>query len=839
MKSSHYLPRALPKALEGLAVLALDLRWSWHHGADTLWRQVSPELWEATHNPWLILETISHQRLEALARDKAFLTRLSEQLAAREAHFSESSWFTQHADGEFKGHIAYFSLEFGICESLPIYSGGLGVLAGDTMKTACDLMVPMIGVGLLYQQGYFRQAIDANGDQLEFFPYNDPTMLPVVPLRDDNGEWVKVALDLPGRTLYVRAWRGQVGRRELLLLDTNDWLNDPGDRAITSELYGGGLEMRLQQELVLGIGGWRLLTALGIECRVCHLNEGHAAFAILERVHQFMTAHGCSFEVALTATRAGNLFTTHTPVAAGFDRFPPELCARYLAPTARLTGVNVEDLMALGRTDPHDAEEPFNMAFLAIRGSSAVNGVSRLHGRVSRDIFRGLFPRWPEAEVPVVHVTNGVHVPSWDSAEADELWTHACGQGRWRGTLDTIEEDLRCVSDADLWRFRCAGRRQLVDYLRQRQVRQCRRRGEGPGCAETAGEIFDPDALTLGFARRFAEYKRPNLLLRDQDRLARLLNHRDRPVQLVIAGKAHPQDPEGKRMIRQWQAFLADYQLSDRVIFVEDYNLGLAARMVQGVDVWINTPRRPWEASGTSGMKVCVNGGLNLSELDGWWAEAYSPELGWAIGGASTPEQVSACDAADAEQLFRLLENEVVPEFYARNEAGLPVAWIARMRESMAHLTAQFSSNRMLREYTERFYLPQAKAFAERSADRGLVEAVCQWRRVLIQHWQWLRFGSVTVGSDERGHHFEVQVYLDEIPAEAVRVELYADAVVDESPVRIELIRGEVLAGAVNAYVFHGIAPGERPAFDYTPRVVPYHPKVNVPLELNLILWYQ
>ncbi|MBI1195695.1 MAG: alpha-glucan family phosphorylase [Gammaproteobacteria bacterium] len=839
MKSSHYLPRSLPKTLEGLAALALDLRWSWHHGSDALWRQVSPDLWEATHNPWLILETVSNQRLDELAGDKEFLAQLQEQLDSRDAHFAEASWFMQNADGGFEGYIAYFSMEFGICESLPIYSGGLGVLAGDTLKTACDLMVPMIGVGLLYQQGYFRQAIDADGDQLEFFPYNDPTMLPIVPLRDENGEWVKIALELPGRTLYIRTWQGQVGRRRLFLLDSNDWLNEPGDRAITSELYSGGAEMRLQQELVLGIGGWRLLTALGIDCPVCHLNEGHAAFAILERAGQFMTTHGCTFEAALTATRAGNLFTTHTPVAAGFDRFPVDLCGRYLLPTAKALGVGIDDLMALGRSDPGDSDEPFNMAYLAIRGSAGVNGVSRLHGQVSRDIFRGLFPRWPEAEVPVGYVTNGVHVPSWDSAAADELWTSACGQGRWRGTLETIETDLRCVSDADLWRFRCTARRQLVDYLRLRQVRQCRRRGEVPDCMERAGEIFDPDALTLGFARRFAEYKRPNLLLRDQERLARLLSNHSRPVQLVIAGKAHPRDDEGKGMIRQWQRFLSDYQLHDRAIFVEDYNLGLAARMVQGVDVWINTPRRPWEASGTSGMKVGVNGGLNLSELDGWWAEAYTPEVGWAIGGTVSHEDVAACDAADAEQLFLLLEDEVVRCFYERDEYGLPVGWISRMRESMAHLTAQYSSNRMLREYTERFYLPQAKGFAERSADRALVEGICGWRSLLKQHWQWLRFGNVAVGTDERGHHFKVQIYLDEIPVEAVRVELYADAVVDESPVRIELIRGEGLAGAANAFVFHGTAPGERPASDYTPRVVPYHPKVCVPLELNLILWYQ
>jgi len=839
VQTNHYLPRALPAPLQGLATLALDLRWSWNHGADSLWRQVAPELWGATSNPWLILETVSDRRLQTLATDAGFLEKLHQQLKSCEAHFDEKSWFSETLENTFSGHVAYFSMEFGICESLPIYSGGLGVLAGDYLKTACDLNVPLIGVGLLYQQGYFRQALNPEGEQIEFYPYNDPTMLPVVPLRDDNGEWVRVTLDLPGRSLRLRTWRGQVGRRTLLLLDSNDPLNDPGDRAITSELYGGGEEMRLQQEIILGIGGWRLLEMLGIECPVCHLNEGHAAFAIFERARFFMQRSGKSFRTALRATRAGNLFTTHTPVAAGFDRFSPELFGLYFQSMAVEYDVALDDLLAMGRLNPADNTERFNMAYLAMRGAGAVNGVSRLHGEVSRDIFQPLFPQWPEPEVPVGYVTNGIHVPSWDSAAADTLWTEACGKSRWRGTLESVETDLRQLSDEKLWRFRAEGRQHLIEFLRKRLARQHRERGVARTRIRECSSVFDPDALTLGFARRFAEYKRPNLLLQDAQRLVRLLTNRDRPVQLVIAGKAHPQDKDGKRMLRQWQDFLESNGMHERVVFVEDYDLGVAAQLIQGVDVWINTPRRPWEASGTSGMKVLVNGGLNLSELDGWWAEAYAPELGWAIGDGLEHSDVAGWDAKEAQQLYHVLEEEVVPCFYRRNDQGLPTDWVNRVRESMGRLTAQYSSNRMLREYTENYYVPLAEAYRQRGSNPDIADELETWQTQLTHHWQWIHFGNVNSWQDDIGHHFEVQVYLDEIPLQAVCVELYADSVLGEDSVRQLLKPGEVLAGTANAYVYSGFVSADRPVSDYTPRIIAAHPQANIPLEANMILWYR
>ncbi len=555
MRVTRYLPRPLPESLQELTTLALDLRWSWHHGTDALWRTIDSELWEATANPWLVLETVSDARLEALARDRQFLDEMQRQLQMRAAHFGAETWFHKQAPS-FSGYVAYFSMEFGLCEALPIYSGGLGVLAGDHLKTACDLGVPVIGVGLLWQQGYFRQVLDARGEQIEFFPYNNPSMLPVTPLRDDSGEWVRVVVELPGRRVRLRAWFAQVGRRSLLLLDSNDPLNEPGDRGITGELYGGGQEMRLQQEIVLGIGGWRLLEMLKLDCPVCHLNEGHAAFAVLERARYFMEHTQLPFDVALCATRAGNLFTTHTPVEAGFDRFPPDLFVQYFRDYAERLGISMQHLLGLGGTNPSDAAEPFNMAYLAVRGARAVNAVSRLHGAVSRRIFQPLFPRWPEPEVPVDHVTNGVHVPSWDSAAADTLWTEACGKARWLGGLESVETNIRCLNDEALWSFRCEQRRRLVQHVRDRLTQQTDVRGATlEHVRECAGRL-DSDVLTLGFARRFAEYKRPNLLLHDPDRLTRLLTDRDRPMQLIIAGKAHPHDAEGKRMIRQWSEYL-------------------------------------------------------------------------------------------------------------------------------------------------------------------------------------------------------------------------------------------------------------------------------------------
>jgi starch phosphorylase len=708
------------------------------------------------------------------------------------------------------------------------------------LKAASDLGVPVVGVGLLYQQGYFRQVIDKNGAQQALFPYNDPGQLPITPLRQNSGEWLRIEIDLPGFSVWLRAWQVRVGRVKLYLLDSNDAANYPAHRGITSELYGGGPELRLQQELLLGIGGWRLLTALGIKPEVCHLNEGHAAFAVLERAYSYMQEAGQPFEEALAITRAGNLFTTHTAVTAGFDRFTPSLIEQYLGPYAeQKLKISLHDLLKLGRRDPNDSSENFNMAYLAVRGSGAVSGVSQLHGKVSRRIFAPLFPNWPIEEVPVTYVTNGVHMPTWDSAESDDLWTEACGKDRWLGTMETMEQDIRRVSDDRLWKFRAAASKSLVEYTRKRLSAQLAASGMVPQEIDGAKQIFDPNTLTLGFARRFATYKRPNLLLHDPERLLRLLANKERPVQLIIAGKAHPADNAGQALIREWIRFIARPDARPHVVFLSDYDMHLTEHLVQGVDVWINTPRRPWEACGTSGMKVLVNGGLNLSELDGWWAEAYSPEVGWAIGDGQEHGDDPAWDAVEAGALYELLERHVVPEFYTREDSGIPLAWVNRMRESMARLTPRFSANRAVREYTERHYLPAALAFGARITDKGeLGKQMIDWQRDLDWKWSALHFGVMKVETVDGKHVFEIQVYLNNLEPTMARVELYAEGVMGGAPVRQEMkVIVRPADGVTGAHIYAATVSAIRPKEDFTARMTPHFEGVMVPLEDARIVW--
>jgi starch phosphorylase len=826
------------EGFDSLAELALDMRWSWNHATDEVWRQLNPALWEFTQNPWVVLQTVSKDKLQRVSADPAFRKRVDALVQARRQAAKAPAWFQQDHPQSPLTRVAYFSMEFMLSEALPIYSGGLGNVAGDQLKAASDLGVPVVGVGLLYQQGYFRQVLDKEGAQQALFPYNDPGQLPITPLREANGEWLRLELDLPGYPVWLRAWQVQVGRVQLYLLDSNDLANLPAHRGITSELYGGGPELRLKQELLLGIGGWRLLNALGIKPEVCHLNEGHAAFAALERARTFMEETGQRFEVALAVTRAGNLFTTHTAVAAGFDRFAPALIEQYLGGYAKKKlGITLHDLLALGRRDPNDSSESFNMAYLAIRGSGAVNGVSRLHGKVSRILFAPIFPHWPVEEVPVGHVTNGVHMPSWDSAAADDLWTEACGKDRWLGTMETLEQDIRRISDARLWQFRTAASKALVEYARARLSRQLAASGASPEVVDKAKHLFDPKVLTLGFARRFAPYKRPNLLLHDPDRLLRLLTDPQRPVQLILAGKAHPADQAGQTLIREWTHFIRRPGARPHVVFLSDYDMLLTERLVQGVDVWINTPRRPWEACGTSGMKVLVNGGINLSELDGWWAEAWAPAVGWALGDGQEHGDDPAWDAVEAAALYDLLEREVIPEFYTRDEKGIPTAWVARMRESMARLTPLFAASRAVREYSEQHYLPAALAYRDRAANKGAVgRQMVNWCQALEQKWATLRFGEMKVATDGGNHVFEVQVYLSGLDPNTVRVELYADGVNGGDPVRQEMMHEQEPADA-NGYIYSAQVPSIRPATDYTPRVIPRCDGVAVPLEAAQILW--
>jgi starch phosphorylase len=841
--TAHILHNFIPLEIDGvesLAELALDMRSSWHHATDNLWRELDPALWDLTRNPWIVLQTVSKKKLKATLAQPGFRKKVEDLIGEKQRATEEPAWFQKtHAQANLTC-VAYFSMEFMLSEALPIYSGGLGNVAGDQLKAASDLGVPVVGVGLLYQQGYFRQVIGRDGVQEALYPYNEPGQLPVTPLRNAQGEWLRLEIKLPGYSVWLRAWQVQVGRVKLFLLDSNDAANYPAHRGITSELYGGGPETRLKQELVLGVGGWQLLRTLGIQPEVCHLNEGHAAFAILERARHFMEETGQPFEVALAVTRAGNLFTTHTAVPAGFDQFSPALMQPYVGAYAQMLGISMPDFLALGRLKPNDSAEPFNMAYLAIRGSGAVNGVSRLHGNVSRRIFTPLFPRWPEAEVPVGHITNGVHMPTWDSAAADALWTEACGQNRWLGAGNELAQNVENVPDEKLWELRTSGRKALIAFARKRLVRELGVAGASAIARDRVSRLFDPNILTIGFARRFATYKRPNLLLRDPERLLRLLTNPHRPVQLIIAGKAHPADPWGRAMIQQWMQFITRPEARPHVAFLSDYDVLLAEQLVQGVDVWLNTPRRPWEASGTSGMKVLVNGGINISELDGWWAEAYSPEVGWALGDGQEHGDDPAWDALEARQLYDLLEKEVAPEFYARDENGIPTAWVARMRASMSELTPRFSASRTVREYTETYYLAAAEAYKKRAANQGALGAqIVQWRHGLEKEWDALRIGQVRVETGQQQHVFEAQVLLDGVEPDAVRVELYADEGRGRPMARQEMKRVRQLVGSVNGYIYVGTVSAERPATDYTPRVIPHHDGVAVPLEAAHIVWPQ
>ncbi len=656
-----------------LHTLALDLRRCSSYFANELWEKVDPELWQKTRNPWLILQTLSDARKKELENDKAFSWLLKSHLERREKDLQASNWFEKTHGKHIS--IAYFSMEFGLSESLPIYSGGLGLLAGDHLKACSDLGIPLVAIGLLYQQGYFRQEISPDGKQIALYPFNEPSQLPIEKVN------IRIPVEFPGRTVFFRVYKAMVGTIPLYLLDSNDFLNEPTDRGITSELYGGGIETRLKQEVALGVGGVRLLKALGIEADIFHLNEGHAAFATLERARYREEP----FEEAFKKVKEKTLFTTHTPVKAGFDRFPIDIMRTGFAEYAKSLGIAIEDLLALGQVEKSD---PFNMAYLAVRGSAYVNGVSKLHGEVSQKLFEKL-------ECEVGAITNGVHIPSWESPESDKLWCQFAGEHRWYEPIETLESELKAISEDELWEYRNKSRKKLVDYTRNRLEGELTRRGAPEKITSHLDQFLDSEVLTIGFSRRFATYKRVDLLLQNEERLLRLL--KGKKIQLIIAGKAHPADVPGQALIQKWIAFTSRPDVAPHAVFLSDYDILLAERLVQGMDLWLNTPRRPWEASGTSGMKILANGGLNCSSLDGWWAEAYTPDVGWAIPGDD--------DEKDGKLLMEILENEIIPLFYNRDKNNIPIGWLKKIKESMARLTPEYSTHRMVRDYVEKYYL--------------------------------------------------------------------------------------------------------------------------------------
>ncbi len=834
-----YFQRQLPPALSDLFDLALDLRWNSCPAARHLWSRFDPEMWAHTENPLLVLQSAHQQQIDAAAQDETLLKDLAEwKRQVNHYYQTEPEFRSLDPNGSLK-RVAYFSMEFGLSEALPIYSGGLGMLAGDHLKTASDLGVPLVGIGLLYQQGYFRQIIDKDGRQLEAYPFNDPGSLPIKPVVDMDGHWLRIRLPIPDHTLFLRVWEACVGRVRLFLLDSNDAMNTPWSRGITSQLYDSSRERRLLQEIVLGVGGWYLTQRLGLDIDVCHLNEGHAAFAVLARAASFAKQHRVTLPVAFTATRAGNVFTTHTPIEAAFDRFAPEMIAQYAQPFLEDAGVPLEDMLRLGRRDKLDSSEPFNMAWLAMRGCAHVNAVSQLHGEVSRDLFSGLFPRWPRNEIPVRAITNGVNVPTWASHRAAKMWGDECGGDLWLDGLHHVSDRIRQLPADELWAFRTTQRRALLEYVESRyhiEKGSIRTEGEAPG------RLLDPNVLTIGFARRFATYKRADLLLSNPERLKRLLLDQHRPVQLIIAGKAHPNDGFGKALVQQMTQFLSQPELRGRAVFLEDYDMVLGQHLVAGVDVWLNTPLRPNEACGTSGMKVLANGGLNVSILDGWWDEAIddiqgADRPGWVIGTRELGS-LDELNDRDAASLFNVLEHEVVPEFYDRDADGIPHRWIDRVKSSMASLTPQFSATRMLHEYIQYAYLPAARAYSERSAnDVELAKELRCWSDRLNASWNHVRIGQARY-SDANGHRTAtVEVWLDDIQPENVRVQLYADACADKPVSILNLQLCHELPGSVNGFVFGGEVTDSRQPSEYAVRVIPYHAAAFIPLEIQCIRW--
>ena len=694
-----------------LWALARNMWWSWDASAMSLFRDLDPGRWEELgRNPVALLSEMPLDDLDERIGDLALAHRINHTFRRlQEYRERPATWGDTHVGVLRRQPVAYFSAEFGIHESLPIYSGGLGVLAGDHIKSASDLGVPLVGVGLFYGQGYFRQRLDASGWQQEEYAEVDIGRLPLEPALGADGEAIAPAIETRGGTLRARVWQAAIGRRTLLLLDSDVEDNTPEDRALTARLYGGDARVRIRQELLLGIGGLKALQALGIEPGVFHLNEGHSAFAVLEAIRRCMEREGVDFETAVRQVARRTVFTTHTPVPAGHDRFGSDLVDEHLGPLREALGISQERLMDLGRVNPGDAGEEFCMTVLGLRGSRRANAVSSLHGNVTRHMWAGLWRDRPEEDVPIGHITNGIHVPSWLAPQMQQLYDrHLPSEVSREDAFPEISAGIENVSDGALWETHVALKIRLLDYVRRQVLREAARRGEPAVVLEQLSHALSQDALTIGFARRVATYKRASLFLREPDRLASLVNDAQRPIQFVIAGKGHPRDEPAKGVLRQIHELSRDSRFIGKLVLLEDYGISLGRQLVQGVDVWLNNPRRPQEASGTSGQKVLLNGGLNLSVLDGWWAEAYDGTNGFAIGRGEAHTSPEAHDRRDAEELLRVLSEEVIPLYYDRDPDGVPRAWTARMKRAIRTLGWRFNSDRMVMDYVGLCYLPAA-----------------------------------------------------------------------------------------------------------------------------------
>jgi starch phosphorylase len=870
---------SLPAQLEPLRKLAYNLHWDWNVETKDLFRRLDRDLWESSrHNPVLMLGTISQQRLNEVAEDEGFLAQMERASRQLDDYLKERNWFRKHRgqksalspehspertdQAQTPDCYAYFSAEFGLTDCLPIYSGGLGVLAGDHLKSASDLGIPLVGIGLLYQEGYFSQYLNADGWQQERYPINDFYNMPLHLERNPDGSELRISVDYPGRTVYARVWRVQVGTVPLYMLDTNIEANKSQyDHDITDQLYGGDMDMRIHQEIMLGIGGVRMLRALGLTPTAYHMNEGHSAFLTLERIRMLMQENGLSFAQARQVVAASSVFTTHTPVPAGFDLFPADKIMYYLGYYANIFGLSREQFLALGRENTGDLQSPFNMATLAIKMASFVNGVAKLHGEVSRALFKNLWPGLPENEVPVTSITNGVHARSCVAKLTQEIYDRYLGPQWASAPADKpLWERISAIPDDELWRNHERARSELVVFVRDRLQKYLRERGASPIEIAQAQEVLDPSVLTIGFARRFATYKRGTLFLRDIERIKRILldlhpdrikaglhaTQKKRTVQFVIAGKAHPHDIPGKEVIRAIIHFIREQGMGHNIVFIPNYDINVSRMMVSGCDVWLNNPRRPREASGTSGMKASMNGLLNLSILDGWWDEADYVRTGWPIGHGEVYDDQNYQDTVEANALYDLLEQEVVPLFYDRDEEGLPRKWVAKMKEAIRINCPRFNTARMVGEYATRAYFPASDRYRTMNADScGAAKALAQWKTRLFERWYDIKIQDVDISepADVRVNQniaVKARLNLAGLTPSDVQVQLYQGAVdatgqiTNGVPVVMDCqgqdFNGLSIYTATIAYTSSGLQ-------GLSLRVLPNHPNLSSPYEPGLVLW--
>ena len=838
----------LPLALEPLREMVFNVWWTWEPSARRLFRHLDPELWTRTnHNPVRMLQLSRQARLIEVAQDDDFLRELTEVHATFRKYLARQDTYGKLGNGRIlKNTVAYFSAEFGFHESIPNYSGGLGILSGDHCKSASDLDLKFVAIGLLYRHGYFKQEIDRDGTQQAVSLNQNFHHLPIREVRRDNAR-VLISVRILDREVYAKIWELHVGRINLYLLDTDVAENTPEDRLITAELYGGDLEMRMRQEMVLGIGGVRTLSALGIDAHVFHMNEGHSAFLALERIRVLRAEKNLDFYSALQVVAAANVFTTHTPVPAGNDAFPREMMRRYFGDFAKELDLPFDELFSFGQTRVNE-NDPFSMTILALRVSRHANGVSKLHGEVSRALWKDVWAGVPVEEVPITSITNGIHTKTWMAPEFSALYTKHLGDWEerltdpdfWRGVMD--------IPDAQLWETHQSLKLRLVEFVRERVRIRRTRVGESMEAIRRANSILDPEILTIGFARRFATYKRGALLFSDKERLARLLNDTKRPVQFIFAGKAHPRDEGGKALIKEVYKFSRQEGFENRIVFVEDYDTYIARRLVQGVDLWLNNPLRPLEASGTSGMKLPPNGGLNLSVLDGWWCESYNGKNGWAIGPEIDDGAVEQQSEVDANSLYQLLENQIIPLYYAKPDGKLPLAWLQLMRESIRSVTPVFNTHRMVQEYTERLYRPAELAHDEFARDdcRAAIE-LSQWKARIRKDWAQVQISDVQIGNEDRHNilvgdalRVSAKVQLGGVDPQHVRVEAYhgeADNDQVRNPAVTPLYQSDQREGDGN-YLYHGSVPAsESGMYGFSVRVVPTHPHLVQAHELRLITW--